>query len=123
MPLPDGEEPSRRDVVMITAGGFAAVGTAIALWPLLDQMNPDQSALSLATTEVDLSDIEVGQAITVMWRGKPIFIRHGTDEEIAEAKAVPVDDLQTRSPATPISMMPPRRPTRTGPPKAGSPGS
>ena len=37
MPLPDGEEPSRRDVVMITAGGFAG----IALWPLLDQMNPD----------------------------------------------------------------------------------
>jgi len=48
----------------------------------------------LATTEVDLSDIEVGQAITVMWRGKPIFIRYGTDEEIAEAKAVPVDDLR-----------------------------
>jgi ubiquinol-cytochrome c reductase iron-sulfur subunit len=92
-PLPDGEEPSRRDVIMIAAGGFAAVGTGIALWPLLDHMNPDQSALSLATTEVDLSDIEVGQAITVMWRGKPIFIRHGTDEEIAEAKAVPVDDL------------------------------
>ena len=48
----------------------------------------------MATTEVDLSDIEVGQAITVMWRGKPIFIRYGTDEEIAEAKAVPVDDLR-----------------------------
>ncbi len=88
------DEPSRRDVILIAAGGFAAVGTAAALWPLLDQMSPDQSALSLATTEVDLADVDVGQAITVMWRGKPIFVRRRTDEEIAAAKAFPVDDLR-----------------------------
>ena len=91
-PLPDDDEPTRRDVILIAAGGFAAVGVA-GLWPLLDQMNPDASTLSLATTEVDLSPVEAGQAITVMWRGKPIFIRHRTDKEIAEAKDTPVDDL------------------------------
>jgi ubiquinol-cytochrome c reductase iron-sulfur subunit len=83
MPLPDGEE----------AVAARCHHLPPAALPLLDQMNPDQSALSLATTEVDLSDIEMGHAITVMSHGKPIFIRHGTDEEIAEAKAVPVDDL------------------------------
>ena len=87
------DEPTRRDVILVAAAGFAAVGAAAALWPLLDQMNPDQSALSLATTDVDLSHIDVGQAITVMWRGKPIFIRRRADDEIAAAKAVPVDDL------------------------------
>ena len=87
------EEPTRRDVILVGAAGFAAVGGGAALWPLLDQMNPDQSALSLATTEVDLSHIEVGQAITVMWRGKPIFIRRRAEDEIASAKSVPVDDL------------------------------
>jgi len=87
------DEPNRRDVLLIAAGGFAAIGAAAALWPLLDQMNPDQSALSLATTDVDLSHIDVGQAITVMWRGKPIFIRRRADDEIAAAKSVPVDDL------------------------------
>jgi ubiquinol-cytochrome c reductase iron-sulfur subunit len=92
-PLPDDDEPSRRDVIMIAAGGFATAGAVLALWPLLDQMNPDQSALSLATTEVDLAHVEAGQAITVMWRGKPIFIRHRTDAEIAEAQDLPVDDL------------------------------
>ena len=56
-------------------------------------MNPDASALSMATTEVDLSPVEEGQAITVMWRGKPIFIRHRTEKEIEEAKTVPLDDL------------------------------
>ena len=87
------DEPTRRDVILVATAGFAAVGAAAALWPLLDQMNPDQSALSLATTDVDLSHIEVGQAITVMWRGKPIFIRRRADDEIAAAKSVPVDDL------------------------------
>ncbi len=92
--LPNNEEHNRRDVLLIAAGGFAAIGGAIALWPLLDQMNPDASALSLATTEVDISHVEVGQALTVMWLGKPIFIRHRPDEEIAKAKATPLDDLR-----------------------------
>lgn len=87
------DEPTRRDVILVAAAGFAAVGGAAVLWPLLDQMNPDQSALSLATTDVDLSHIDVGQAITVMWRGKPIFIRRRAEDEIAAAKSVPVDDL------------------------------
>jgi ubiquinol-cytochrome c reductase iron-sulfur subunit len=56
-------------------------------------MNPDASALSQATTEVDLTAVEEGQAITVMWRGKPIFIRHRTAKEIEEAKAVALNDL------------------------------
>jgi len=90
---PDEDEPTRRDVILVAASGFAAVGAAAALWPLLDQMSPDQSALSLATTDVDLSHIDVGQAITVMWRGKPIFIRRRAEDEIAAAKSVPVDDL------------------------------
>ncbi len=87
------DDKSRRDVMLIAAGGFTAIGTAAALWPLLDQMNPDASTLSLASVEVDLAPIEVGQAITVMWRGKPIFIRHRTSEEIEKAKDTPLDDL------------------------------
>jgi ubiquinol-cytochrome c reductase iron-sulfur subunit len=90
---PEDDEPTRRDVILVAAAGFAAVGAAAALWPLLDQMSPDQSALSLATTEVDLSHIDVGQAITVMWRGKPIFVRRRAEDEIAAAKSIPVDDL------------------------------
>jgi ubiquinol-cytochrome c reductase iron-sulfur subunit len=88
------DEPSRRDVILIAASGFAAIGAAAALWPLLDQMNPDESALSFASTEVDISHVDTGQAITVMWRGKPIFIRHRTEDEINRAKDVNVDDLR-----------------------------
>ena len=88
-----GDEPTRRDVLLIAASGFAAVGATAALWPLLDQMNPDASTLSMATTEVDVGPIEPGQAITVMWRGKPIFIRHRTEKEIAEGQEVALDKL------------------------------
>jgi ubiquinol-cytochrome c reductase iron-sulfur subunit len=56
-------------------------------------MNPDASTLSMATTEVDLAPVEKGQALTVMWRGKPIFIRHRTDKEINEAKEVELTQL------------------------------
>lgn len=85
---------TRRDFIHIAAAAFAGVGAAAALWPLIDQMNPDAGALSLASTEVDLSPIAEGQAITVVWRGKPIFIRHRTQKEIDEARAVPLSELK-----------------------------
>jgi ubiquinol-cytochrome c reductase iron-sulfur subunit len=69
------------------------VGAAAAAWPLIDQMNPDASVQALASIEVDLSQIEEGQSITVKWRGSPVFIRHRTTEEIAKAKAVNLEDL------------------------------
>jgi ubiquinol-cytochrome c reductase iron-sulfur subunit len=89
------DEPvNRRDFIHIAATAFAAIGGAAALWPLVNQMNPDASALSLASTELDLSPIQVGQAVTIMWRGKPIFVRHRTPEEIKAAQDTPISDLK-----------------------------
>lgn len=81
------EEPARRDFLMIAAGAWAAVGAAASLWPLVQQMNPDSSTQALASVEVDLKGVEVGQGIVVMWRGKPVFVRNRTPEEIAKAVA------------------------------------
>ncbi len=64
------------------------------IWPLIDQMNPDATALSLASIEVDLAPIEQGQAITVMWRGKPVFIRNRTPEEVEAARSVDLSELK-----------------------------
>ena len=88
-----GEEETRRDFLYLAATAVGLVGTGVAVWPLIDSMNPAADVLALASTEVDLSAIEEGQAITVTWRGKPVFIRHRTADEIAEAEAVAVDDL------------------------------
>tara|TARA_Y100000590_G_C15600892_1_gene969986 strand:- start:414 stop:989 length:576 start_codon:yes stop_codon:yes gene_type:complete len=89
----DSKEPSRRDFIFLATGAFAAVGAISAAWPLVDQMNPDATALALSKIEVDVSGIERGQSITVKWRGKPVFIRRRTDEEIAKAGRVSVDTL------------------------------
>lgn len=84
---------SRRDFLQLTAAAFGAVGVGTLAWPFVDSMNPAKDTLALSTTEVDLSPIQVGQAITVMWRGKPVFIRHRTEAEIAEAGGVDVSGL------------------------------
>jgi ubiquinol-cytochrome c reductase iron-sulfur subunit len=89
----DGRDPSRRDFLYVAAGGLGAVGAAGFVWPLIDQMNPSRDVLALSSIEVDLSGIELGQSITVSWRGKPVFIRHRTEDEITKAKAVPLTDL------------------------------
>ena len=78
----DTAEPSRRDFLYIATGAVGAVGVAAAVWPFIDQMNPDASALALASTEVDVSGVAPGQIITVKWRGKPVFVRNRTDEEM-----------------------------------------
>ena len=83
----------RRDFLYVATGAVGAVGATFAVWPLIDQMNPDRSVLALASTQIDLSQIAVGQSVTIKWRGKPVFIRHRTPKEIAEAQAVSLADL------------------------------
>jgi ubiquinol-cytochrome c reductase iron-sulfur subunit len=89
----EANEPTRRDFLTIAGPAFFAVGGALTLWPFIAQMNPDAGALALATIEVDLTPVQKGQAITVMWRGKPVFIRNRTDEEVQDAKSVQLADL------------------------------
>ena len=88
-----GDGTTRRNFLMLSAVATGAVGVAGFGWALVDMMNPAADTLALATTEVDLSEVEPGQAITVMWRGKPVFIRHRTNGEIMAAEATSLDDL------------------------------
>mgnify|MGYP001315193770 FL=1 len=89
----DPKQPSRRDFIFLATGAFAAVGAASIAWPIVDQMNPDATALALSKIEVDISQLERGQAITVKWRGKPVFIRRRTEEEIQMASRVDIASL------------------------------
>jgi ubiquinol-cytochrome c reductase iron-sulfur subunit len=89
----EADGTTRRDFLTLAGPAFFAVGGAMTLWPFIDQMNPDAGALALASIEVDLAPIAEGQSITVMWRGKPVFIRNRTNEEVEAAKKVPLADL------------------------------
>ena len=87
-------QSKKRDFLFTATYTIGAVGIGATIWPLIDQMNPDSSVKALASTEVDISSVEVGKTITVLWRGKPIFIRRRTQEEIKEASAVDLKDLK-----------------------------
>lgn len=80
---PDGQ--TRRDFLLYASSAVGVVGTGLALWPFVHSMNPAADTLAMSTTDVDLSAIQPGQAITVVWRGKPVFVRYRTPEEIAAA--------------------------------------
>ena len=85
---------NRRDFIVLTASALTAVGAASFMWPVIDSLNPSADVLALASTEVDLTPIKEGQVIKVVWRGKPVFVKYRTPQEIAEAKAVPLSELR-----------------------------
>ena len=91
--MSEEKKTNRRDFIFTASYALGAVGVGAVVWPLIDQMNPDASVKALASTEVDVSNIDKGQSITVLWRGKPVFIRRRTSEEIAKAKNVKLEDL------------------------------
>jgi len=84
----------RRDFINIAAVSFAGVGAASVLVPLVNQMNPSADVLADASVELDISAIAEGQAIKAVFRKQPLFVRHLTAKEIAEAEAVPASELR-----------------------------
>lgn len=87
-------DSDRRDFLVLTAGAMGGVGAVSVAWPLIQSMNPAADVLALASTEVDLSNVKEGESLTVMWRGKPVFIRRRTPKEIEEARAAAMGDLK-----------------------------
>ncbi len=98
---PPEDHGSRRDFIHIAALSAAGVGAVALAWPFVDQMNPSADTLALASIEYDISKVMVGSQAVVKWRGKPVFVRHRTPKEIAEAVAD--DHSAMRDPATDAS--------------------
>jgi len=92
-PAASDTEESRRDFLQLATYTVGAVGAGLAVWPIIDSINPPADVLALASSEVDISPIVEGQSITVVWRGRPVFIRHRTAAEIAAAENVNLDQL------------------------------
>ena len=88
-----GPQATKRDFLKLVATAGAAIGVGAIAWPLIDSMNPASDVLALAAVEIDISAITVGMGITAVWRGKPIFVRHRTADEIKTVEAVPLNQL------------------------------
>jgi len=92
--MSDQKKTKRRDFIFTVSYALGAVGVGAAVLPLIDQMNPDASVKALSSTEVDVSEVSPGQSITVLWRGKPVFIKRRTEEEISKARDVDLKELK-----------------------------
>jgi ubiquinol-cytochrome c reductase iron-sulfur subunit len=89
----DEANGTRRDFLYYATAGVGAVATGAAVWPLVNQMNPSADTLAMASILVDISTVEVGTVLTVKWRGKPVFIRRRTDDEIKAARDTKLSEL------------------------------
>ena len=83
----DDHQGTRRDFIYYATAGAGAVVTGAAVWPLINQMNPSADVQALASIRVDVADVGPGTQLTVLWQGKPVFVRRRTEEQIAQAVA------------------------------------
>ena len=86
-------DSERRDFLYYATAGAGAVTAGAAIWPLVQQMNPSADVRAASKLRVDITGVEPGTQLTVLFLGKPIFIRRRTDEEIAGAREVAVSEL------------------------------
>lgn len=96
--VPSAQNEDRRDFLYLATGAMATVGACSVAWPFIDSMNPAKDTLAVSSIDVDLGPIAEGQSITVTWRGKPLFIRHRTPDEISAS--VNTDIKTLRDPQT-----------------------
>jgi ubiquinol-cytochrome c reductase iron-sulfur subunit len=89
-----GDGVRRRDFINIAAVSFAGVGGLAVVYPLVNQMNPSADVLALASIEVDVAQIQPGQAIKTIFRKQPLFIRNLTPQEVQAANVVPTAELR-----------------------------
>jgi len=88
---------TRQGFSYVLAGGLGVAGAYSAksvVNQFVTSWSASQDVLALATIEVKLGDIPEGKNMTFKWRGKPLFIRHRTAEEIAECRAVDPSTLR-----------------------------
>lgn len=86
------EDGSKRDFIFLATGAVAAAGAATVAWPLVAQMGKAADTLAAGSIEIDLSKVVEGQQLKMLWRGKPVFVRHRTAAEIAEAENTDISD-------------------------------
>jgi ubiquinol-cytochrome c reductase iron-sulfur subunit len=80
--------------VVATTGALGAMAAKSSVMDLLSTLGASGDVAAQAQLEVDLSAIPEGKSVVLKWRGKPVFIRHRTPEEIEEARQVPLTDLR-----------------------------
>jgi len=91
-----GDPSKRAFTYFVLTGGRFLYASLIRLLVLkfILSMSASKDVLAMASLEVDLSSIDPGNTVTVKWRGKPVFIRRRTQDDIQLANSVNVTSLR-----------------------------
>lgn len=90
-------EPERRafTYLLLSSVRFAYASMArVVVVKFISSMSASADVLALASAEFEIGEIPVGKTITVKWRGKPVFIRHRSSDEISTEDGVPMAHLR-----------------------------
>ena len=85
-------------IVLGTGGVAATYATKNFVTSLLSTMSPDAAVLSFSKIEIDLTGIPEGKNAIFKWRGKPLFVRHRTAEEIESVRSIDTTSLRDPQP-------------------------
>jgi len=81
--------------LLVAGGVIPAAYTAKAFVNgVVGTLSPSADVLAMAQIEVNLSEIPEGKNATFKWRGKPLFVRHRTQEEIDREGQVDLSGLR-----------------------------
>jgi len=66
---------NRRGLLYAATAAVGVAGIAAAVWPLLDQMNPDARVRAAGNiVEIDLDGLEPAERRVLRWQNSPIFV-------------------------------------------------
>lgn len=80
--------------VIGSLGVLSAAGGKATVHDFLTTLSASADVLAMAKVEVDINAIPLGKNAVIKWRGKPVFVRHRTEDEISEAESVEVSSLR-----------------------------
>lgn len=100
--MPDRMTPAdpmtRRSFLAVATASTGVVGIGAAGWGLLGSSGPTADVRAQSDEfVVKLSDIPEGTVYRISLLGRPIIIRHRTEEEIALAEGVDLEDLSDKT--------------------------
>lgn len=77
-----------------SSGLLGATAAKSTITNFLSSMNASADVLALAKVELEMASIPEGKNAIIKWRGKPVFVRHRTSDEIEEANSVDIKSLR-----------------------------
>jgi len=98
-------DTGKRRFLTAAASVVGGAGAAAVAVPFVSSMLPSAKAQAAgAPVEVDISKLEMGQLLTVEWRGKPVWIFRRTPEVLANLETL---DSDLRDPSSSLASQQP----------------